>query len=1756
MKLKFFFIYSCLFCVNMLFAQEAPPSPTDNSNWISSISYDISGQTLHKSVGFFNNLGKATQNQTWDVISGKVWGNEVLYDFHGRTSFSTLTAPLNSTGLFTYDSNFLKENSGNYDVLDFDQGSFIENPKIVSTSSKLGAYYTNNTTNEYQDNTSYPFSRTIHSKLNPGAVKKVVGANKIEGDWLQTYVFSMPAGQELSKSRAFNNPNYEDIITTKTVSRDAHGIENVVFTDNDGNVLASARSGNEEGINNYTTNNRIIIKDQGWVDFHVPQGCQNIALLDTSISTNTTTTTTSGGGSGGSSDCFSNADGTINLDDDINDCIGARIQEYESKNVNSKKSIKDKKEEFADSFERIEISYDNLPEGLYYRVYDLITEEVIMQVNPGVYTATNGFYRAELRYGITHTFPAPWSGTYHVSYSLDDNPSLFDLENREYGVSHCQNYYDYALNYYDKTGRLTKSTQPKSSNLKSEFSYNSLGQLLETKSPDEGEAKFIYRKDGQIRFSQNIKQDSNDEFSYTNYDRLGRPIESGVYKSDDIEFYLAPETPVDPVTPDPPTISTITLAFSEYIQVISGQQSLSATYKKVLAPDGWNAGFHSVETIDENGNLSFKPQIGQVQLGDYDVVIGLSPIDAALDLGYQTIKHGINLKNVGGVSAIQIYENGDFVSDGNNQIISFGTFTPLDSFMVEREDGTVTYKKNGTVFYTSTGNSSGPLSVDASFNYNNNAINAVFITETPALPPVPIGIDIQTLVDVQDGLDDRNCFEQHFTLYDMPDKSLADYLNKCGLSEKEYKQTFLSGNVSKTQTKSPETTTTWYSYDVYGRVTWIIQHIPGLDCLKTIDYTYDAITGQVIQVDYQRHSKDERFIHNYEYNVGGQLIRVATSINNENFEEQAKYFYNETGQLIRKELAENLQGVDYVYNLNGQLKAINHPSLQTKNDPGQDGANGFIADVFGMTLQYYRNDYTRTNTPTPIAQVNASSPNQFNGNIQAIQWQNQTGQPSTYSYSYNKNNWLTNANYRNENAGNAEDYQVSNITYDANGNIKTLKRNGFTDANGTNAMDEFTYHYGSINNQLNQVEDTNDNTNINRYNDLKNQSPDNYIYNSIGQLVINKQDKVLYAYNAAGLVTKISELSTTSTNNYHTLSFEDFNTAGRHSNWMVSEGLRHVSIANQSDQEDVFTGLLPQIINGEPISHEEVNIPPYCVDFDNSDPYQGRLQFNFYNKVQPNNTYTIKTDFKTVANAHHKLEFDVLLFQKQLLGSVFNDGIISDQVIDMNAGATITLQQEDGSIIETIVINPQDHTHGYCDRIVDHINFDFLATGVKVYVTIDITNDGEIPNGFGIVNAFNKLYQSAEIDNVHLQVANKEKVAFYYNDRGQRVRKESFIGSELLQTIYVRDVAGNPMAIYYRPGRSQMKLEEHPVYGAGRIGVFKRDNGSRSGGNYVYQLADHLGNVRAVVMKDGDNALSLASKTDYYPFGMPMPNKNIEGDYRYGYQGEFAEKDPETGKEAFELRLWDSRIGRWLTTDPMQEFASPYLGMGNNPIRLTDPNGGHTEDYYLNLKTGKVEWYEGSQDLSSFGLINVGGDNANIGTINDNISELGIKKTGINTYDTQKAYSKFVVDIFRGLASEMSTTFTGFDFVNLDNPWNLLHLNKFSKGKNLLNFSKKLPMGVPSLKKAKFDWKHIFDSHSDWGKIANQSNKKTIFAGLDESQIKDVVKNAYSNITKHSQMVHEITKTKMIGQYKSWTVEFIVNRQSKIIETAYPIIKN
>jgi RHS repeat-associated protein len=95
----------------------------------------------------------------------------------------------------------------------------------------------------------------------------------------------------------------------------------------------------------------------------------------------------------------------------------------------------------------------------------------------------------------------------------------------------------------------------------------------------------------------------------------------------------------------------------------------------------------------------------------------------------------------------------------------------------------------------------------------------------------------------------------------------------------------------------------------------------------------------------------------------------------------------------------------------------------------------------------------------------------------------------------------------------------------------------------------------------------------------------------------------------------------------------------------------------------------------------------------------------------------------------------------------------------------------------------------------------------------------------------------------------------------------------------------------------------------------------------------------------------VAQATDYGVWGEVLREQRADArKYRYGYQGSFSEKDEETGWNHFELREYDPVVGRWTSVDPKRVGFSPYIGMGNNPIYLADPDGGSPDNIIIKGK--------------------------------------------------------------------------------------------------------------------------------------------------------------------------------------------------------------
>ncbi len=123
----------------------------------------------------------------------------------------------------------------------------------------------------------------------------------------------------------------------------------------------------------------------------------------------------------------------------------------------------------------------------------------------------------------------------------------------------------------------------------------------------------------------------------------------------------------------------------------------------------------------------------------------------------------------------------------------------------------------------------------------------------------------------------------------------------------------------------------------------------------------------------------------------------------------------------------------------------------------------------------------------------------------------------------------------------------------------------------------------------------------------------------------------------------------------------------------------------------------------------------------------------------------------------------------------------------------------------------------------------------------------------------------------------------------------------------------------------------------------------RNGYAYVYVSNESNEPVFFDDLKVQHRRSALLEETHYYPFGLTMAGISSKklGDInegrlknQYQYQGEYAEYDDETSWNDFELRSYDAQIGRFIQADPYDQFASPYTGMGNDPMNLVDPSGG------------------------------------------------------------------------------------------------------------------------------------------------------------------------------------------------------------------------
>jgi RHS repeat-associated protein len=112
---------------------------------------------------------------------------------------------------------------------------------------------------------------------------------------------------------------------------------------------------------------------------------------------------------------------------------------------------------------------------------------------------------------------------------------------------------------------------------------------------------------------------------------------------------------------------------------------------------------------------------------------------------------------------------------------------------------------------------------------------------------------------------------------------------------------------------------------------------------------------------------------------------------------------------------------------------------------------------------------------------------------------------------------------------------------------------------------------------------------------------------------------------------------------------------------------------------------------------------------------------------------------------------------------------------------------------------------------------------------------------------------------------------------------------------------------------------------------------------YFYIYVSNDGTEGGEAYFDDFTILTLESyivqQTDYYPYGLVARNfvRENEKETLDLFQGKTYEEL--TGWYDFHARQYDAALGRWFGVDPQNQFASPYLTMGNNPVMMVDPDG-------------------------------------------------------------------------------------------------------------------------------------------------------------------------------------------------------------------------
>ena len=352
-----------------------------------------------------------------------------------------------------------------------------------------------------------------------------------------------------------------------------------------------------------------------------------------------------------------------------------------------------------------------------------------------------------------------------------------------------------------------------------------------------------------------------------------------------------------------------------------------------------------------------------------------------------------------------------------------------------------------------------------------------------------------------------NAWQKMVMYYDYRGKLIQDFhlTNRGNLIRKDYQYRF-NGELLKTRiTKNGKTKTFTYEYNHVGNKVKFKHEINGIE--RTVaNYSYDDI-NRLLQKAFSPSNPagskqtglwldnttwlsgtyptlSDKVTINTGHTVtipSGQKVSAGILFDNGIL----KNFGTLNLGNVKASTPSNLYNLSYMYHIRGGLKGIN-----------LDASGNLTNSLFSYRLDYQE-----------------GTAGFFDGNIKKQAWKsNIDGKERSFTFDYDGASRLKSGAYASP-AG--EDYSLNNVTYDGNGNISTLSRNGATNNNFTSFgnVDNMTYTYQSNSNKLAKIADaTTNNADLGDFRDGTN-TDDDYEYWLDGSLKRDKNKKISLTYN-------------------------------------------------------------------------------------------------------------------------------------------------------------------------------------------------------------------------------------------------------------------------------------------------------------------------------------------------------------------------------------------------------------------------------------------------------------------------------------------------------------------------------------------------------------------------------------------------------------------------------------------------------------------